>query len=323
MDYDIDPRQPDVGHPYLEQRPRPPAELLPDPLGSLGAPISAEIASALVKAQAFVEAAEKDGENTHSGFSFASREGVARVAKAALAKAELAFPVFGPFPGPDGTVTLICSLVHEGGTSISWRVSWPMESGGRGGMSTEQRIGSAISYAHKNVLLALLNIPRGGEELDAQPQRRDQEPPNRPPVKRGKRREPPGIDREEAEKRRDLVKALQEPSILGEVKKAAKAMGLGGSLLTQTTEQLEELYRTVFKSADKSEDESKDGSAGPSERQETLERLEAGLRSLPEGPRQKIEGRFLMVDGELVALAMLDDEGLRAVESAIIEATKA
>ena len=133
--------------------------------------------AALVHAQRVVGAAYKGQQNSHQKFSYASKEEIARVAKEALADAGLAFELRGPVKASDnGWLHFVACITWEGGTDDSWDVFWDASAERAPGAA---KVGSVMSYAHKNALLNCLNIPRETEETHRN--RVDDQDMRRPP----------------------------------------------------------------------------------------------------------------------------------------------
>jgi len=229
-------------------------------------PPEAQLRKALVAAQAAITSASKDAKNNHGGFDYASKESIAASIKAVCDTHGLAFSMRGPISldGDEktGTATWTAALTHEGGAQEEWPVVWAVDYTQKG-MSREQRLGSAMSYALKNEILSLFNIPRGDPQPDMDSQdhrhagggRAAQRPPNRAaraertvgqPERKSVRRKHSDQVTPAMRRHAFLVGALSEESLRGEVVKQAKAMGLAGSLQTQELDTLEDLYVAVL-----------------------------------------------------------------------------
>lgn len=136
----------------------------------------AKLCAALVKAQEAVKAAAKDARNQHDKHDYASREGIVSTAKAALAANGLAYLFMGPrqIDVDRQICSFECHILHESGQEMSWRIEWPLHldektKQGNLRMQAEKRAGMAKTYAEKNTLLGLLQIPRGAEDMDGTP----------------------------------------------------------------------------------------------------------------------------------------------------------
>ena len=120
------------------------------------------LSAAKAHAQRVVGAAYKGGQNPHQKFAYASKEEIARVAKEALAEAGLSFELRGPVEASDnGWLHFVARLDWEGGNYDEWDVFWDASGERAPGAA---KVGSVMSYAHKNALLNCLNIPRDTEE---------------------------------------------------------------------------------------------------------------------------------------------------------------
>lgn len=153
------------------------------------APRYPNLGAALSAAQGLVEAATKSSKSQQ--YAYASREEIASTAQRALAETGLAFALMGPVAIHDGAAEWRARLFHEANDEVlEWTVVWPTTSGGR--QQPDKATGSAMSYAYKNALINVLNIPREPEEtasnrVDA----RNDPGAGNPPVKAVPRRETP------------------------------------------------------------------------------------------------------------------------------------
>jgi len=155
------------------------------------------LSAALSAAQGLVKAAMKNSKSQQ--YAYASREEIASTAQEALAETGLAFALMGPVAIHDGAAEFRARLFHEANDEVlEWTVVWPTASGGR--QQPDKATGSAMSYAYKNALINVLNIPRETEEgYRARIDDRTDPERNNPPVKAVERRQPP---KEKAEKAR-------------------------------------------------------------------------------------------------------------------------
>ena len=143
-------------------------------------PTNKTLRAALVKAQQDTRCAAKDGKNTHGRYAYSSKEAISWLAKDILQDHGLAFSLRGPVAMSEATETTggdrarplhfghwLGVLTHECGEQEEWPVLWAIDYAQKG-MTSEQRIGAAQSYAYKNELLVLLNIPRElpGQDID-------------------------------------------------------------------------------------------------------------------------------------------------------------
>ena len=202
------------------------------------------VRAALVAAQGEMDAVRKGERNQHGGFDYASREDISRAAKVILAKHGLAFGLRGPVKVTDTTATFMAVLTHKGGQQEQWPVVWVVDYA-RKGMTKEQRLGSAMSYAMKNELLAVFNIPRGDPQadIDSQPQGHSDPGARAHQAVRGnpKPRQPerdPEILR--------MIDELTAQDVVDEVRIAAKARGLTGSLKAQDDDTIRALHGDVI-----------------------------------------------------------------------------
>jgi hypothetical protein len=119
-----------------------------------------KIAPALVKALAEVEGIRKDARNPHFGKLYASLEGVTEATRPILAAHGLAV-LQGPGAVSSGTISLTTRIIHESGQWIESCVQIPMEK------PDPQKAGSAITYARRYALMAMLNVPAVDDDGEA------------------------------------------------------------------------------------------------------------------------------------------------------------
>jgi hypothetical protein len=164
-----------------------------------------QIASALVKAQAKVEGAAKDSENPHLHNMYADLGSVWDACKAALSENGLAVAQLPDALGEKPYLRTV--LTHESG---QWMASTtPLEySDDERGRTKMQSLGSAITYARRYALMAIVGVcPEdddgngAGAGADRRPAQR--RPENGPPARREPDRRPQSDDRGNAGARRE------------------------------------------------------------------------------------------------------------------------
>lgn len=115
-----------------------------------------QLAAALAKAQGKLEGAKKDAKNPHLGNKYADLESCWNACRAVLAANELA--VSQPTRvDSNGTVIVTTVLMHSSGESIRGELP-AMFGSGEKGRSTMQSLGSAITYARRYGLCAMVGI---------------------------------------------------------------------------------------------------------------------------------------------------------------------
>lgn len=110
------------------------------------------IAPALVKAINAIEGVKKASTNPHFKSKYANLEGVIEAAHDALVANGLAV-MQGPGPLDGNALTLTTRIIHESGEWIETDFSLPMAK------ADPQAAGSALTYARRYSLMAMLNIP--------------------------------------------------------------------------------------------------------------------------------------------------------------------
>lgn len=110
------------------------------------------IAPALVKAINAIEGVKKVSTNPHFKSKYANLEGVIEAAHEALVANGLAV-MQGPGPLDGNALTLTTRLIHESGEWIETDFSLPMAK------ADPQAAGSALTYARRYSLMAMLNMP--------------------------------------------------------------------------------------------------------------------------------------------------------------------
>jgi succinate dehydrogenase flavin-adding protein (antitoxin of CptAB toxin-antitoxin module) len=116
-----------------------------------------------VKRDGTVELVTKDGRRSGS-YKFTRWEDMDKVMRPILSEYGFALN-FAQADNPNGGVTVIGTLMHRDGHSISSQRTLPPDTGP--GRNALQAIGSSISYAKRYVAEGLCNIVRGGEDDDA------------------------------------------------------------------------------------------------------------------------------------------------------------
>lgn len=111
-----------------------------------------KIAPALVKAINSIEGVKKASTNPHFKSKYANLEGVIEAAHDALVENGLAV-MQGPGPLDGNALTLTTRLIHESGEWIETDFSLPMAK------ADPQAAGSALTYARRYSLMAMMNIP--------------------------------------------------------------------------------------------------------------------------------------------------------------------
>lgn len=120
----------------------------------------AKIAPALVKAAAEIEGAAKSANNTHFRSKYATLESVIDATKEALAKHDLCV-VQAPGHMEGNLLTMTTRLIHTSGEWIEAEYQIPLVK------CDPQASGSAITYARRYALMALLNVPAVDDDGEA------------------------------------------------------------------------------------------------------------------------------------------------------------
>lgn len=111
----------------------------------------AALAPALVAALAELEGVKKDSKNPHFKNDYASLEAVSEASRPILAKHDLcAFQSPGHMEGQ--TITVTTRLLHKSGEWIEGEIQLPI------GKNDPQGAGSAITYARRYALMAMLGV---------------------------------------------------------------------------------------------------------------------------------------------------------------------
>jgi len=120
----------------------------------------ASISPALVKAINAIEGVKKGAANPFFKSKYANLESVIEAAHDALAANGLAV-MQGPGPMDGNCITLTTRLIHESGEWIETDFSLPA------GKMDPQAAGSAITYARRYSLMAMLNMPAVDDDGEA------------------------------------------------------------------------------------------------------------------------------------------------------------
>ena len=119
-----------------------------------------KISPALVKAINAIEGVKKGADNPFFKSKYANLESVIEAAHDALSDNGLAV-MQGPGPMDGNCITLTTRLVHESGEWIETNFSLPA------GKMDPQAAGSAITYARRYSLMAMLNMPAVDDDGEA------------------------------------------------------------------------------------------------------------------------------------------------------------
>ncbi len=133
-------------------------------------PETDKIFAAFVAAQSEMGAVHKDGKNPHFRSTYATLESVVEAARPVLSKHGLAFTQLCG-PRTDGGVTVTTTLVHSSGQYFGDALTLPMVK------SDPQAAGSAITYARRYALIAILGLPATDDDAQAAMPGRDDLPP--------------------------------------------------------------------------------------------------------------------------------------------------
>lgn len=128
----------------------------------------ADIATALVKAQAHATGVEKAAKDQHLKRYYASMDQIIAEARQSLAHAGLGV-MQQSWEAPNGTLEVTYLVVHESGAS--WRSVARMPIVEKSGMPADKALATALTYCMGYFLRGLLNLPR--VEKGAQPDERD------------------------------------------------------------------------------------------------------------------------------------------------------
>lgn len=109
------------------------------------------VVKALTQVQSKIKGASKDATNPHFKSDYATLESVMDAVREPLASAKLA--VIQPILNEGNTIAVSTVILHESGEYLACRVPCLYE------RQTMQAVGSAISYARRYGLMAMLAIP--------------------------------------------------------------------------------------------------------------------------------------------------------------------
>ena len=141
----------------------------------------AKISPALVKAINAIEGVKKGADNPFFKSKYANLESVIEAAHGALEANGLAV-MQGPGPMDGNCITLTTRLIHESGEWVETDFSLPA------GKMDPQAAGSAITYARRYSLMAMLNMPAVDDDGEASM------PRGQPQAKPGKQEDTHGPD---------------------------------------------------------------------------------------------------------------------------------
>lgn len=115
-------------------------------------PAIGNLAAALCAAQAEMKGAFKDGKNPHFKNRYATLESVIDTARPALTKHDIAW-MQAPGALVDGAITVTTILMHKSGEWVSSSFQMPLAK------RDPQATGSAVTYASRYALMAMLGLP--------------------------------------------------------------------------------------------------------------------------------------------------------------------
>jgi len=127
-----------------------------------------EIAAAMAKAQASIKTALKDAKNPHFKSNYADLTSIWEACREALSKNGLSVVQIPGFDAND--VWLETMILHSSGESISGR--YPL----RPQQNTPQAYGSALTYARRYSLAAMVGVVADDDDGNAASQRGNSEP---------------------------------------------------------------------------------------------------------------------------------------------------
>lgn len=134
------------------------------------------LAASLVKAQSMLTGAKRDAKNPHFRSAYATLETVIETAKPALQESGVAF-IQAPGALIDGALEVTTMLVHgDTGQWIRSTLHVPLQK------HDPQGVGSAITYACRYSLMAMLGLPPTDDDGEAA-MNRDDKPLNLPKAK--------------------------------------------------------------------------------------------------------------------------------------------
>ena len=171
-------------------------------------PTVGAIAAALAKAQGAMQGAKKEAVNPHFRSRYADLASVWEACRAPLAANELAV-VQMLEPAGTGGISLRSLLVHSSGEFFASRLYIPLRD------PSPQAIGSAITYARRYALAALVGVAAEDDDGEEAQQRTV---PAAPPANT-QAPAAPGPRRTEAQAARDMEQLLREAQTFGDLEK--------------------------------------------------------------------------------------------------------
>ncbi len=159
------------------------------------------IAAALAKAQSQIRSAEKDRENPHLKASYATLASVWNAAREPLSAAGLSVTQPSSYNADRKSVIVVTVLMHGSGQWIRSELELPVI------QATPQGIGSAITYARRYALSAVVGIaPDDETDDDGEPQPAPLIARRQVPIQQGALREYPAAQfKENAPKWREVI----------------------------------------------------------------------------------------------------------------------
>jgi hypothetical protein len=137
-------------------------------------PTIGNLAAALCAAQAEMRGVFKDGKNPHFKSRYATLENVIDTARPALNKHGIAW-MQSPGALVDGAITVTTVLMHKSGEWVSSSFHMPLAK------RDPQATGSAITYACRYALMAILGLPPTDDDAEQTQERAPPPPPPPPP----------------------------------------------------------------------------------------------------------------------------------------------
>ena len=145
-----------------------------------------DIATALAKAQAAMHGATKDGKNPAFKSSYATLSSVIEAARGPLTENGIAF-IQSPGEMMEGGIAVTTTLMHTSGQWMRSTITMPVRD-----RNNSQAVGSAVTYACRYSLMAMLGLPPVDDDGEAA-SRGNGKPAEQPrtQVTSGKREAPP------------------------------------------------------------------------------------------------------------------------------------
>ena len=147
----------------------------------------AELAGALVQAQAAIRAARKDAKNPHFGSKYATLAEVWDVIRDPLTTNGLAVMQL-PLPIQDDVIAVRTMLVHKSGEWVASSITMPLRpeytKGGTELPPSPQQVGSCITYARRYALSAMVGVAADDDDdgnLASREPRNEPAPVKQPP----------------------------------------------------------------------------------------------------------------------------------------------